>query len=169
MLCCLPKQKKYKQDFNDPWNFLLHAPPWHSSNPPPHCWDILLQGIVFIKCFILMQTDEKHPVSRIVYSQLTPHQICCTAVVAKQKIQVFVLFDYFGEFIVPCRGKWLLKGVPKMLSKTTWNLVWVLVSHISQIFQSNIPQNHRTIHSPWLFLSSSHQTLKFLWKLDSVS
>ena len=119
MLCCVPKQKKYKQDFNDPWNFLLHAPPWHSSNPPPHCWDILLQGIVFIKCFILMQTDEKHPVSRIVYSQLTPHQICCTAVVAKQKIQVFVLFDYFGEFIVPCRGKWLLKGVPKMLSKTT--------------------------------------------------
>ena len=87
----------------------------------PHqiCWDILLQGIVFIKCCILMQKDEQHPVSRIVHSQLTPHQICCTAVVAKQKIQVFVLFDYFGEFIVPCRGKWLLKGVPKMLSKTT--------------------------------------------------
>ena len=112
----LAKTKKYKQDFNDPWNFLLHAPPWHSSNPHQICWDILLQGIVFIKCFILMQTDEKHPVSRIVHSQLTPHQICCTAVVAKQKIQVFVLFDYFGEFIVPCRGKWLLKEVPKMLS-----------------------------------------------------
>ena len=61
---------------------------------------------------------KKHSVSRIVQSN-NPAQICCVAVVAKQKIQVFVLFDYFGEFIVPFRGKWLLKGVPKMLSKTT--------------------------------------------------
>ena len=50
----LAKTKKYKQDFNDPWNFLLHAPPWQASDPHQICWDIMLQGIVFIKCFILM-------------------------------------------------------------------------------------------------------------------
>ena len=140
MLCCLPKQKNTNK-FSTIHEIFFCTPHLGSQVTPTkfsgtYCCKELFLLIFLFGCF---QMIKKHPDSRIVHNQLIPHQVCCATVVAKQKIQVFALFDYFGEFIVPCRGKWLLKGVPKMFSKTTWNLAWVFIRLISQIFSKCYP------------------------------
>ena len=111
------KTKKYKQDFNDPWNFLFHAPPRHSINPHQICLDMLLQGIVFIKCCILMQKDEQHPVSRIVHSQLTPTKYAVPLLLRNKKSRFLSCLTTLGNSLFLAGGSGCSKACRKCCQK----------------------------------------------------